>query len=201
MSSEYWTTPPTTVMSMIRRASFGLVILGVTGIGGCRATEQNEQDTERLSQPSVEATTFGRNASFTVNGTLVTLVDGVASAPIENSSASTTTRYLGNEAEGDLNGDGLQDLAFWVTQESGGSGTFYYVVVALKNAGGYTATNAFRVGDRITPQSLQIRSDARELHVNFAERKRGEPMTTPPTEAAVLLLKVTPDGVLKGLMS
>ena len=120
---------------------------------------------------------------------------------MENSSASTTTRYLGSEAEGDLNGDGLEDLAFWVTQESGGSGTFYYVVVALKRAGGYTATNAFRIGDRIAPQSMEIRTEARELHVNFADRKRGEPMTTPPSEAKVLLLKVTSDGVLAGLMS
>jgi len=188
-------------MTMIKREAIGLMILGVLGIGGCRSTEQDAEHTERLSQPPMEATTFGRNASFTVNGTLVTLVNGVSSAVVENSSASTTTRYLGSEAEGDLNGDGLEDLAFWVTQESGGSGTFYYVVVALKSAGGYTATNAFRIGDRIAPQSMEIRSEARELHVNFADRKRGEPMTTPPSEAKVLLLKVTSDGVLAGLMS
>jgi hypothetical protein len=188
-------------MTLLNRESVGLIILGVIGIGGCRSPEQNAENRERVSQPPAEATTFGRNASFTVNGTLVRLVNGVSSAPMENSSAGTTTRYLGSEAEGDLNGDGLEDLAFWVTQESGGSGTFYYVVVALKNAGGYTTTNAFRIGDRIAPQNMQIRSDARELHVNFADRKRGEPMTTPPSEAKVLLLKVTPDGVLTGLMS
>ena len=186
---------------MIKRQSIGLIILGIIGIGGCRSKEKNAEHTERSSQPPVEATTFGRNASFTIDGKLVTLVNGVSSAPMENSSASTTTRYVGGEAEGDINGDGLADLAFWVTQESGGSGTFYYVVVALKSAGGYTATNAFRVGDRIAPQSMQIRSEARELHVNFADRKRGEPMTTPPSEAKVLLLKVTSDGVLAGLMS
>ena len=48
---------------------------------------------------------------------------------------------------------------------------------------------------------MQIRSEARELHVNFLDRKRDDPMTTPPSEAKVLLLKVTPDGVLTGLMS
>ncbi len=187
-------------MTTIRRDGIGLIVLGAMGIVGCRAAEQRAEDSQSVSQP-VEITAFGRNASFTVNGTLITLVDGVASSPIENSSARTTTRYLGSEVRGDLDGDGLEDLAFWVTQDAGGTGMFHYVVVALKNGQGYTTTNAFLVGDRIAPQSLQIRSDARELHVNFAGRKRGEPMTTPPSAPMVLLLKVTPDGVLAGLMS
>ncbi|MES2306582.1 MAG: hypothetical protein V4558_13820 [Gemmatimonadota bacterium] len=144
---------------------------------------------------------FGQNASFTINGALITLVNGVSSAPIENSSARTTTRYLGREAVGDLNGDGLEDIAFWVTQDAGGSGTFYYVVVALQKPSEYTTTNAFLVGDRIAPESMQIRADARELHVNFIGRKPGEPMSAPPSEPKVLLLKVTPNGILEGLMS
>mgnify|MGYP003653891645 FL=1 len=144
---------------------------------------------------------FGKNTSFTIEGTLTTLVNGVSSASIENSSSRTTTRYLGGEAEGDLNGDGLDDFSFWVAQDAGGSGTFYYVVVALQSPSGYTTTNAFLVGDRIAPESMQIRADARELHVNFIGRTRGDPMTAPPSEPKVLLLKVTPNGVLEGLMS
>lgn len=193
-------------MTMRTRESIALVVLSLAALEGCGSPEQSAERTDSASQsppasqPPAESTPFGRNASFTVNGTPVTLVDGVSNVPVENSSASTTTRYVGSETTGDLNGDALEDLAFWITQEPGGSGTFHYVVVALKNAGGYTTTNAFRVGDRIAPQSLQIRSDVRELHVNFTGRKRGEPMTTPPTEPTVLLLKVTPDGVLTGLM-
>ena len=185
----------------MKRESIGLIIVAVMGIGACGAAEQDANVIDSASQPPAETTTFGPNASFTVNGTPVTLVDGVSSVPVENSAAKTTTRYLGNEATGDLNGDGQEDRAFWITQDAAGTGTFYYVVVALKNGQGYTTTNAFRVGDRIAPQSMQIRSEARELHVNFADRKRGEPMTTPPSEPSVLLLKVTPEGVLTGLMS
>ena len=184
-----------------KMATIGLVIPAIVGVGGCRAAEQDADAIDSSPQPPAETTTFGRNASFTVNGTLVSLVDGVSSVAVENSAARTETRYLGSEVEGDLNGDGQEDRAFWITQDATGSGTFYYVVVALKNGQGYTTTNAFRVGDRIAPQAMQIRSEARELHVNFADRKRGEPMTTPPSEAKVLLLKVTPDGVLTGLMS
>jgi hypothetical protein len=108
--------------------------------------------------------------------------------------------YFGNEAFGDLNGDGLIDKAFLVSQQPGGSGTFYYVMVALKTEGGFILTNPFFVGDRISPQSTYIPKNSRELHVNYAERKPGEPMSTPPSVGAVLLLKVTPEGVLEGLM-
>ena len=186
---------------MIRTKVLDLIILGVMGLGGCSSTGQRAEGSESSSRLPVESSMFGRNASFTVNRELITLVNGVSSTPIENSSARTTTRYLGGEAEGDLNGDGLEDFSFWVMQDAGGSGTFYYVVVALKNSSGYTTTNAFFVGDRITPESMQIHPDARELHVNFVDRKRAEPMTAPPSEARVLLLKVTPNGILEGLMN
>lgn len=106
--------------------------------------------------------------------------------------------YFGNEAVGDLNGDGLEDKAFLIVQNSEGSGTFYYAVASIKTESGYKNTNAFLVGDRIAPQSTNI--IAREIHVNYAERRQGEPMTTPPSQGAVLLLKVTPEGVLEGLM-
>ena len=91
--------------------------------------------------------------------------------------------------------------AFLVTQETGGSGIFYYAVVALKTANGYKTTNAFFIGDRIAPQTTEINTSAKELYVNFAERKPGEPMTAQPSQGATLYLKVTPAGVLEGLMN
>jgi len=125
-------------------------------------------------------------------------VSQVPAAP--GSASMVTTRYFGNEAVGDLNGDGLADTAFLVSQDSGGSGLFYYVVVALKTPTGYKTTNAFLIGDRIAPQTTEINRSAHELYVNFAERKPGEPMTARPSQGATLALKVTPAGVLEGLM-
>ena len=185
---------------MTRRTTFGLLIVAALGFGGCCAPRQSTEESESTAQIPLQSLMFGKNTSFTIEGTLTTLVNGVSSASIENSSSRTTTRYLGREVEGDLNGDGLDDFSFWVAQDAGGSGTFYYVVVALQNPSGYTTTNAFLVGDRITPESMRIRSDARELHVSFIGRACGDPMTAPPSEPKVLLLKVTPNGVLEGLM-
>lgn len=143
----------------------------------------------------------GKNSSFTIDGRAVHLVNGVSVAEVvPNSASKVTTRYFGNEAYGDVNGDGTIDTAFLVSQNTGGSGLFYYVVVALTEKDGYKITNAFFIGDRIAPQSTEINSSAGELLVNFAERKDGEPMSTPPSVGATLLLKVTPQGVLEGLM-
>lgn len=161
--------------------------------------------------PKIDSDVFGiqpkvytfdpKNATYIIEGQPVTLNNGVnevESAP--GSASKTVTRYFGNEAYGDVDGDDDNDAAFLITQEGGGTGLFYYVVVALRTPTGYKLTNTFFVGDRIAPQSTEIKEDSKELHVNFAERKMGEPMSVEPSSGAVLLLKVTPEGVLEGLM-
>lgn len=143
----------------------------------------------------------GKNISFTIDGKLITLVNGLSETPAAPDSVSKIiTRYFGNEAVGDLTRDGKPDTAFLITQETGGSGIFYYAVVAIKTDNGYKTTNAFFIGDRIAPQSTYIPKDSMELQVNYAERKQGEPMTAQPSMGATLLLKVTPGGILEGLM-
>jgi len=179
----------------------GLVILVIIGIGAYFFMSQNTEETETSQQPQTQEATFdGRNASFTVDDKSVTLANGVSETPIEDSSAKITTRYFGNEARGDLNYDGKDDVSFLVTQDTGGSGTFYYAVVAYTTKSGYKTTNAFLVGDRIAPQTSRIPQGSYELQVNYATRKSGEPMTAQPSEGKTLLLKVTPSGVLEGLM-
>jgi hypothetical protein len=157
------------------------------------------QDADRPESDRSAAAFDPRNASFSLDGRTVVLANGLSQVPAAPGSASSvTTRYLGKAAHGDLTGDGQEDLAYFVTREGGGSGRFYYVVAAVRGANGYKTTDAFLVGDRIDPQSLRIAS--KELHVTFLGRHRGEPMTAPPSRESVLLLKVTPDGVLEGLM-
>jgi hypothetical protein len=88
-------------------------------------------------------------------------------------------RYFGNEAKGDLNNDDIPDTAFLITTDGGGSGTFYYVIAVLNTTEGYKPTNAILLGDRIAPQTTEIRD--KKLIVNYADRKKTDPMTTAPS--------------------
>lgn len=129
------------------------------------------------------------NISYTIEGQPITLVNGkaeTASAP--GGATKIITQYFGNETTGDLNGDGVSDVAFLLTQDMGGSGTFYYVVAAIKTAIGYTGTSAVLLGDRIAPQTTEIKNG--QLIVNYADRNSGESMTAQPSVGKSLYLKL-----------
>jgi len=136
-----------------------------------------------------------KNIAYTVGSETITLKDGVSEAPAAPGSAEKIiTRYFGNEAKGDLNGDGTEDVAFILTQEPGGSGTFYYVAAALKFPEGYKGTNAVELGDRIAPQTTEVRDGV--LIANYADRRSDEPLTAAPTQGRSMYLAVL-NGVLK----
>lgn len=130
-----------------------------------------------------------KDISVEVEGQVVKLTNGVAETEAAPGSASkVVTRYFGNEAAGDLDADGNADIAFVITQSRGGSGTFFYVVAALRTATGYTGTNAVLLGDRVAPQTTQVANG--ELTVTYADRKPGEPMTASPSVGVSKHLKV-----------
>lgn len=109
--------------------------------------------------------------------------------------ATATTKYFGNELRTDLDGDGREDVAFFITHNPGGSGTFFYVVGALNTERGYVGTEAILIGDRIAPQTINLSTNPqhqRVIAVNYAERAPGEPMTTPPSVGKTMLLKLDP---------
>ncbi len=99
------------------------------------------------------------------------------------------TQYFGNEVRKDLNGDGREDIIFLLTQNSGGSGTFFYVVAALNEGNGYVGTNAVFLGDRIAPQTTESGAGD-SIIVNFADRKLDEPMTARPSVGKSMWLKI-----------
>lgn len=137
-----------------------------------------------------------KNATYTIDGTPVTLVDGVSEVPAAPGSASMiSTRYFGNEVSYDFNADGRLDTAFLITQSQGGTGTFYYVVAALNFQDGYRGSVALLLGDRIAPQSTKINSDNSRvgvIEVNYADRRVGDSFAATPSIAKTLLLKFDP---------
>ena len=135
-----------------------------------------------------------KDATYIIEGKSVILVNGYSEVEVTpGSSSKIITKYFGNEAEGDLNMDGISDIAFLLTQDSGGSGTFYYAVASIKTDSGYQGTNAFFLGDRISPQTTEI--DNGIVTVNYAIREPGFPMTAIPSVGVSKYLKIE-NGVL-----
>lgn len=179
-----------------------LIILGVlVYLFYPKSMVDSKKDADIFREPTKAFTFDPKNTTYSIERQSITLVNGVGQTDSAPGSASKTiTRYFGNEAYGDVDGDDDNDVVYLITQDGGGSGLFYFAVVALRTPTGYKLTNTFFVGDRIAPQSTEIQEDAKEIHINYAERKKGEPMSAEPSVGAVLLLKVTPEGVLEGLM-
>jgi hypothetical protein len=74
-----------------------------------------------------------------------------------------------------------------------GTGTFYYVVASLQTPSGYTGTNAIFLGDRIAPQTTEIKNG--EIIVNYADRKPTDPMSAQPTVGVSKYFKIQ-NGIL-----
>lgn len=127
-------------------------------------------------RPDIEA----KNTTYTIDGAAITLVDGDAfSVAVPGSASEITTGYFGNEVKADINNDGKEDVVFLLTQETGGSGLFFYVVAAVSEGEDYKGSQAFFLGDRIAPQTTQYENGV--VVVNFADRAVGEPFSVPPS--------------------
>lgn len=104
------------------------------------------------------------------------------------SATKIKTSVFGQPVFGDLDGDGKDDAALILLHQPGGSGSFYYAAAALNDSGSWRGTNAVFLGDRIAPQNVIIRDSV--IVVNYADRRPGEPMTTPPSVGKSMVLAV-----------
>jgi len=136
-----------------------------------------------------------KNATYIIDEEKIALISGVSEKDIPDSNSKKVTRYFGNKVEADLNGDGIKDAAFLLTQNSGGSGTFYYVVAALSSKSGYNGTSAIFLGDRIAPQTTEFRNG--EIIVNYADRRIYEPMVAFPSIGVSKYFKVSNGGLIE----
>jgi|SRR3569623_297635 len=157
------------------------------------------------AHPDAAKVTDFKNATYMIEGQPVTLANGVAEfAAAPGSATKVTTRYFGNDLKTDLNGDGKEDVVFLLTQNSGGSGTFYYVVAALNTKDGYVGSDAYLLGDRIAPQTLEVSQNPAQKGVivaNYADRAPGEPMTAQPSVGKSAYLKLNTDTMQWGVVA
>lgn len=133
------------------------------------------------------------NGTYLINGSEIKLKDGVSIIPpVPGSASITETRYFGNDVRGDFDGDSREDVAFLITQTTGGSGTFYYLVAQLNKETGVVGTEAVFIGDRIAPQTTELK-DGNIIVINYADRNPSESFATPPSVGKSLYLKLDPN--------
>jgi heat shock protein HslJ len=150
----------------------------------------------------IEKPSDSLNTTYSIEGEMVALVDGVAEVEVvPGATSKVVTKYFGNEVQIDLNDDGREDKVFLLTQNSGGSGTFFYVVAAINTENGWLGSKAFLLGDRIAPQSTEVSQNPNHKNViviNYMDRASDEAMSEQPTIGNSVWLKLDVNSLMFG---
>ena len=114
------------------------------------------------------------NLTFDVDGQSIQLEAG--RAEISYGGASTDLYVLQNRvAQGDLDGDGFEDVVAHITLRSAGSGVFHLIVPVVDDGRGGAAKQPVPVGDRIVMEGIEVRDGL--VKVTLLDREPGEPFT------------------------
>ncbi|MFA6304331.1 MAG: TspO/MBR family protein [Patescibacteria group bacterium] len=138
-----------------------------------------------------------QNCAYVIEDQPVVLTNGLSVQDVVDANAKITTKYFGNQVNADFNADGLVDVAFLATQTSGGSGTFYYTLVALNTSTGCQGLAADFIGDRIAPQTTEFKDEM--IIVNYADRKATESFDVAPSIGLSKYYKII-DGQLRAVV-
>jgi len=169
-----------------------IVVLVVIG-GGFYWSQKSSLE---VANNSPTPTNDYKNISYNIDGQVIQLKNGISEmAAAPGSAEIIITEYFGNEAKGDFNNDGTEDTAFILVQSGGGTGAFFYTVVALKTVEGYKGTNGILLGDRIAPQTTEFRNS--QIIVNYADRKPDEPFSAEPSVGVSKYLKIASDQLVE----
>ena len=158
------------------------VLLVLATLHGCSKT--GDVETQSNSDPL--------NASYKIGDQVVTLVNGHADTPAApGSSTKITTGVWGTPEIADLDSDGRADAAQVLIHDTGGSGTFYYVVAAIREDDGYRGTSGVFLGDRIEPRSIAVVDN--RITVGFLGREPDDAFAAPPSVPMEQLAIYDPD--------
>jgi len=190
---------PCDVTVRMRRLGAMVTVAVVVLVGGCSSNSEKQAQ----EQVAVAGAAY-RNAEYVIEGQRIKLTDGLAEADTSLASASRiVTRYFGNEFTTDLNDDGRADAVFLLTQQRGGSGTFFYAVAALNTEAGYLGSDGYLLGDRIAPRATVMSRHPRHKNVvvvNYGDRRPDEPMTAQPSVGKSVYLKLDAEKVRWGIV-
>ncbi|MDD3263257.1 MAG: META domain-containing protein [Candidatus Absconditabacteria bacterium] len=166
----------------------GLILLIILGIG---IYKFNFTNSDIYLENGKQINTY--DATYSIDGQQITLKNGLSEIAIPDSSAKIITKFWGNQIEHDLDDDGTLDNIFIITQETGGTGIFYYVVAKLNTKEGSKGSDAVFLGDRIAPQTISIdenKDRKNVIVVNYADRKENESFAISPSIGKSIWLKL-----------
>ncbi len=157
-----------------------VIVVIAAGIWYFSKDSSETPDIENLDDTPAAADPL--NATYIIESEKYIFINGESEKEIEPGSATKIeTRIFSVPTTGDLDADGDNDAAFFIQQNPGGTGTFYYLAVAINNNGKYTGTNAIWIGDRIAPQMVEIKNG--QVIANYADRAPDEPFSESPSIA------------------
>jgi hypothetical protein len=161
---------------------------------------KDKSDSIDDNQSDTTMTDDYKNTEYLINGEKVKLVDGRSETEALPGSASKIyTEYFGNELFVDMNDDGREDVAFIVTQQTGGSGTFFYAVAALNTENGWVGSDGYFLGDRIAPQSTDLSQNPSQVNVvvfNYMDQKPTDAMNETPSVGKSVYLKLVTENMM-----
>ena len=114
------------------------------------------------------------NLRFEVDDQAVQLEQGRAT--ISHGGASADQYTLQNRVgQGDLNGDGHDDVVAHIVLTTGGTGVFHLIVPVIDDGQGGTAQQPVWVGDRVVMESMAVRDGL--VGLTLLDREPDEPYT------------------------
>lgn len=161
-----------TKFALLSVVSFLLISCGSTS-----ETTSSNTDSQ-AEQSSAQAPADPANAGYYIDGIVYTLVNGVLEQAIEDSTTVNKFKLLDFKAEGDINKDGTDDVAVVITNDAGGSGTFYYLAIFTSGSSPVIENTSY-LGDRIVVKDITFTNN--QFQVKYLDRDSEADMASDPT--------------------